>query len=96
MATTTSSKRWSWNVQDVYKGLKVAVILPVLTIVQTSITAGSFSIDWREVGLAAAGGFVAYMIKNLLEPASIVITDPPPQQVEAVKEGKAEAQVVNK
>lgn len=55
----------SLNMRDFIKGLIVAIITPVVPIVQQSISAGSLVFDWHIIGLAAAGGFVAYMVKNL-------------------------------
>lgn len=92
--TVTTSKRWTLNWQDILKGLKVAVILPVLTIIQQSIEAGNFKVDWKLVGLTAVGGFIAYLIKNFLSPAEIVIKNAPKEDIEAVKNGEATAKVV--
>lgn len=54
----------SWNWRDFVKGLIVAVLTPMVPIVQQSITAGSLVFDWHIISLAAAGGFVGYMVKN--------------------------------
>ena len=62
MATT--SDRFSLTSRDFVKGLIVAVILPVLTIIQQSISHGELTFDWKLIGLTAAGGLVAYLIKN--------------------------------
>lgn len=75
----------NWN--DVIRGLKMAVLLPVLTIIYTSIQAGSFQFDWHAIGLTAAGGFVAYIIKNFFDSSQIVITDAPKETIQAVKDG---------
>lgn len=94
MATVTSSKRFSLNWQDAWKGIKMAVILPVLVIIQQSIEKGEFSFDWKLIGLTAVGGFIAYLIKNFFAPAEIIIKDPPKDQVDAVAKGEATAKVV--
>lgn len=96
MATVTTSQRFTINWQDIIKGLKVAVILPVLTIIYTSIEAGSFEFDWKKIGLTAIGGFIAYLIKNFFAPAEIVVTNPTKETVNAVKEGEASVEVVTK
>jgi hypothetical protein len=54
----------SLNWRDFIKGLIVAVLTPIIPIVQQSITAGTLILDWHVIGLAAAGGFVAYIVKN--------------------------------
>ena len=60
------SDRFSLNWNDFLKGLIVAVIMPVLAIVQNSIAEGELTFNWRLIGLTAIGGLVAYLIKNFL------------------------------
>lgn len=92
--TPTTSKQFSVNMIDIMKGLAVAVLTPVFSLMLTSLEAGSFTFDWKIIGTVAASSFLAYILKNFLTPARIVITDK--DQVEAVKEGDAKVQVVNK
>jgi hypothetical protein len=94
--TSTTSTQFSWNLSDILKGLVIAVILPVLTIIQNSIQAGSFTLDWKNIGLMAIGGFIAYMIKNFFTPSAIVIKNAPPTTVAAVKSGTVEMKAVAK
>jgi len=96
MATVTTSKQFTLNFRDVLKGLIMAVILPVVNVIYQSIEAGSFEFDWKRIGLLAAGGFIAYIIKNFLTPAEIVMTDVKKETIEAVKDGVAEAKVITK
>jgi len=97
MATTvTTSKQFQINFRDVIKGLALAVILPVLNVIYQSIEAGSFEFDWKRIGLLAAGGLIAYLIKNFFSPAEIVLTDVKKETVEAVQDGVAEAKVITK
>jgi len=96
MATVTSSKQFTLNARDIVKGLVMAVILPVLTIIQTSISAGSLTFDWKLIGLTAAGGFVAYLIKNFLTPAEVVVTGVKNDTIDAIKDGTADMKVVTK
>lgn len=72
--TATTSKRFSLKIPDWLKGLLIATITTPLTVIYTSIQAGSFTLDWKSIGLMAAGGFLAYIIKNFLSPAQTVIT----------------------
>ena len=53
---------------DFWKGLVVAVLTAGVTGLSTAITnATDFaSFNWQSVVLAAAGGFVGYILKNLL------------------------------
>lgn len=52
---------------DFWKGLIVAVLTACFTGLSSAITnATDFaSFNWQSVALASAGGFVAYIIKNL-------------------------------
>jgi hypothetical protein len=58
------------NLNDILKGLLMAVLTPVVVIVQQSIEAGAFTFDWKSIGLAAVGGGFAYLVKNFFTPAS--------------------------
>lgn len=54
----------SLNLRDIAKGLLMAILTPVVVIVQQSIESGTFTFDWKSIGVAALGGGVAYLIKN--------------------------------
>jgi len=96
MATVTTSKQFTLNARDIVKGLMMAVILPVLTIIQQSISEGKLTFDWKLIGLTAAGGFVAYIIKNFLSPAEVVMTNVKSDTIDAIKDGAADAKIVTK
>ena len=57
-------KRFKLNTRDFLRGLLVAVLTPVFVIVQQSIQLGSLSFNWKAIGMAAVGGFLAYLTKN--------------------------------
>jgi len=70
------------NLNDIFKGLLMAVLTPVVVVIQQSLEAGVFVFDWKSIGLAALSGGVAYLVKNFfttkpLEPQSILGTDRP-------------------
>jgi len=94
MATVTGSKQFTLNFRDIVKGLVVAVILPVLNVIYQSIEAGSFEFDWKRIGLLAAGGLIAYLIKNFFTPAEITVTNVKNDTVDAVKDGTADVKVI--
>jgi len=96
MPTVTSSKQFTLNFRDVLKGLIVAVILPVINVIYESIQAGSFEFDWKRIGLLAAGGFIAYIIKNFLTPAEVVVTGVKNDTIDDIKAGDAEVKVMTK
>ncbi len=56
----------NWN--DFGKGLLMAVLTPVLVLVQQSVDAGTLVFNWKALGIAAVAGGVGYLIKNLFTP----------------------------
>lgn len=70
----TSEQFWL-NAKDFGKALIVAVLTPVLLIVQQSIAEGSLTLNWKEIGMAAVAGGVGYLIKNFFTPAQTVIRE---------------------
>lgn len=92
--TTTTSKQFTLNISDLWKGLIMAVILPVLTIIMNSINAGSLVFNWTAIEIAAIGGLIGYLIKNFFTPSAVVIKDP--EVAEKVKEGEAVVKIQDK
>jgi hypothetical protein len=62
------------DLRDLLKACIIATLTPVLVLLQQSIDAGQLTFDWKHLGMAAVGGFVAYLIKNFLTPAAVVST----------------------
>jgi len=62
----------SLNMRDLLRGLLMAVLTPVLVIVQQSIEGGELVFNWKAIGIAAVAGGVAYLIKNLFTPKTEV------------------------
>lgn len=52
------------NTKDFLKGLIVAVLSAVVTILYSSLQAGDFVIDWKSIGMAALSAALAYVTKN--------------------------------
>lgn len=71
--TTTTSSQFSLNFTDLAKGLLLAVISAVLTTIETSLSAGSLTFDWKAIGIVAATTAVSYLAKNFFTPAQTVI-----------------------
>ena len=94
--TTTTSKKFSLKLSDWLKALLVAIATPVIAIIIKSLDAGVLTFNWKNILIAGLSAGLAYLVKNFLTPAQIVITNPTPQQVDAVKAGTADAQVINK
>lgn len=92
--TTTTSKQFTISLPDVWKGLLVAVITPVITIIMTSLNAGTLTFDWKAIGITALAAGVAYLVKNFLTPSAIMIKNP--VLAEEVKAGDSEVNVISK
>jgi hypothetical protein len=54
------------NVNDFIKGLAVAVLTSVLTIVYNTLQTGSLAFDWTSIATTALTAAIAYLMKNLL------------------------------
>lgn len=94
--TFATSKKWTIDLKDFLKGLLVAVISSPITIITTSLDAGSLTFDWKKIAIVAVSSGLAYIVKNWLTPAQVVITDPSNSAVEAVNKGEAKAVVQTK
>jgi hypothetical protein len=74
---TTSTSPATLGLSDFLKGLLLAVISAVLTVVATSLDAGSLTFNWKAIGLVAASTAVSYLIKNGFSAPQTTITPPP-------------------
>ena len=54
----------SLDFKDILKGFLMAILTPAIVLIQQSIEAGVFVIDWKVLGLSALGGGIGYLIKN--------------------------------
>jgi hypothetical protein len=66
-----TSDLYSIDLQDLAKGLIVAIGSAVIATVQTSLQAGSLNFNWQLISTVALGAGVAYISKNFFTPASI-------------------------
>ena len=71
--TVTTSKKFSLNWRDYAKGAIVAIITPVIFIIESSLDAGTLSFNWKQIGIAAVAGFVAYLSKNFFTPSQTIV-----------------------
>jgi hypothetical protein len=53
------------NSSDFIKGLLMAVLSSVITIVYQTVEAGSLVFDWKAIGTMALTSALAYIMKNL-------------------------------
>jgi hypothetical protein len=59
----------SLGIRDILRGLVVAVLTPVVTILADSAERGEWNFNWRLIALSAIGGGCAYLLKNLFTPS---------------------------
>lgn len=67
-----TSKLYSLDKNDLLKGLLMAVVTPCLVIIQSSLDSGTLTLDWKNIGMAAVGGGVAYLLKNFFTASQVV------------------------
>lgn len=91
--TVTTSGLGKLNWRDLIEGLKIAAILPALSIIYTSIENKSFNIDWTLVWQTAAFGAIGYLIKKITTPAQVILKDVKPDTIDAIKDGAAEVKI---
>ena len=53
------------NLNDLGKGLILAVLTSVLTVIYTTVQAGNLSFDWKLVATTALTSAIGYLLKNL-------------------------------
>jgi hypothetical protein len=56
--------RYILNQRDWLKGILLAVLTPVLTIIINSLNAGTLTFDWKLIGITALASLLAYITKN--------------------------------
>lgn len=54
------------DLNDLGKGLILAVLTSVMTIIYTTVQAGSLSFDWKLIATTALTSGLGYLLKNLL------------------------------
>jgi len=54
------------NLLDFVKGLILAVLTSVVTIIQTTLENSSLTFAWKLIGITAISSAIGYLIKNLL------------------------------
>lgn len=94
-STTTTSKQFTLNISDFWKGLIMAVGGAVFQIIVDTINLGSLTFDWAAIGKTALGAIMVYLGKNFFTPSAIVVKAPA-ATVTAVEEGDATVKVAMK
>lgn len=60
-----NSTFFNLNSSDFLKGLIMAVLSSVITVVYQTVEAGSLTFDWKSIGTIALTSALAYIMKNL-------------------------------
>lgn len=60
-----NSSIFTLNTNDFIKGLIMAVLSSVITVVYQTVEAGSLVFDWKAIGTMALTSALAYIMKNL-------------------------------
>jgi hypothetical protein len=60
-----NSKFLNLDSTDFIKGLIMAVLSTVITVVYQTVEAGSLTFDWKAIGTMALTSALAYIMKNL-------------------------------
>jgi hypothetical protein len=58
----------------------MAVLTAVITVIYTSIQAGSIVFDWKVIAMSALSAALAYITKNLLTNSQNKMLQPEPQE----------------
>lgn len=56
----------SLNWKDILKGLLMAILTPAAWVIQQSLDAGTFVLNWKQIAMAAVAGGLSYLVKNFL------------------------------
>lgn len=93
LITSTTSSQFTLKINDIVKGLVVAIITPVFTIILTSLNAGVLTFNWKIIAATAVASGLSYLLKNFFTPAQVVITNK--EAVESIKAGESLVKVVD-
>lgn len=88
MQTATTSKQFSLNLSDWWKGLILAVVVPVFKVILDTINTGELTFNWGAIGRLALAAIIGYLLKNFLTPSKIVVSGATEAVMESVKEGE--------
>lgn len=73
-----TSNLYSIDYRDLLKAFLMAILTPVLFIIEQTINSGQLTFNWKQIGMAAVGGGIGYLIKNFFTASTIkTIADSP-------------------
>jgi hypothetical protein len=68
-----ANKQFLLNARDFLRGSLVSVITAALTVIQNSVQDGQFTFHWKNVATISITAFIAYILKNWLEPSNTTV-----------------------
>jgi len=60
--------------RDFFRGLAMAILTPVITLITNSVEHGELTFNWHLIILSAIGGAGAYLLKNIFTKPDVVKT----------------------
>lgn len=61
-----NSNLFTLNFKDFLKGLIIAILAPVLLVIQQSLDSGQFIFNWKQIVITSISAGLAYLIKNFI------------------------------
>ena len=95
MNVTTSSKRFTLNLNDFWKGLIITIGGSVITIALDSLNAGSLEFDWKKIAIGGLTAGLSYLAKNFFDKPKVVVTDVSDATIDKVKDGTANVDITH-
>jgi len=81
-----NSSLFTLNSKDWTKGLVIAILTAIITVVYNTIQTGALVLDWKAISIAAISAALAYITKNLLTNSDDQLLTKEPVKKEIVKE----------
>jgi hypothetical protein len=81
-----NSSLFTLNSKDWIKGLVIAILTAIITVVYNTIQTGALVLDWKAISIAAISAALAYITKNLLTNSDDQLLTKEPVKKEIVKE----------
>lgn len=79
VVTATTSKQFTLNLNDFWRGLVQAIGAPALVFLYEAINTGGFNdIDWQGLIKVSAGALIIYLGRNFFEKGKTVVEIVPP------------------
>jgi len=81
-----NSSLFTLNSKDWIKGLVIAILTAIITVVYNTIQTGALVLDWKAISIAAISAALAYITKNLLTNSDDQLLTKEPVKKEIAKE----------